>query len=262
MTCYRSAWIHLQKNWFFPLLPLILDIVSLGIGWRLAGFSGTPQFSIRAVLEMGLPSVSQVLNKPLPANTVEFFNVPVPLSEYAWIPVVVLILISAYMQGVYISGLLQIAEGKPIAWTALLKRGRKLWFRFLFLAVIIFFAKIAVTAFLVLFFQAIGQFASLLFFVALRIALFYLEFTIVADNVSVSLAFRQSFAYFKASIPATLSIAAVLFAVAGAISALIHGLWSPAAVIGGVFVYAYAMTWVQLAISSHYLHIKTITIEL
>ncbi|KRG12015.1 hypothetical protein ACA29_13340 [Lederbergia galactosidilytica] len=72
------------------------------------------------------------------------------------------------------------------------KYGKKNWLQFILLGVIMYFLKISLTAFLVIFFSTIGGFVALIALLVLRIVFIYLEFTIVLDKLPIPEALKKS----------------------------------------------------------------------
>lgn len=242
----QQAFNRLHRNIWIVFCPIILDAISLLTGWYFIGFSGESRLSWRIILEMGMPSLSHLLNTPIMANQIEFLNNP-GNSSFAWIAVALILLASAYVQGGFISLLKGAADGEKTSFVQFIRDGRKYWVRFIGLYVMVMLAKVAVTSILVMLFGVAGVLASLMVFVALRILFIYLEFTIVVDSKSIDHSLRQSRHYLKLSIPRTFTMILFMFLFSGALSVLIHWIWLPVTVITGIAVYAYLMTAIQLA---------------
>lgn len=236
---------RLHRQLWVVFIPVILDIISLGAGWLFIGFPGESRLSSRIILEMGMPSLSHLLNTPLLANQLGFMNQP-GTPTYAWIAVVPIMLASTFAQGGFISVLKGIAEGGEVTFARFIRDGRSNWIRFIWFYVMVMLAKIAVTALLVLLFGVAGALASLLLFIVFRIMYTYLEFTIVADAMSIDQTLRMSREYLKDSLAKTIPAVIVMFLFSSAVSVLIHWIWLPVAFIAGIFVYAYLMTVIQL----------------
>lgn len=235
----------LFKNPLILIYPIILDAISFAIGLMIVGFIGSPSFSVRLILEMGIPSVSYVSNIPQFVNQMQFMGDTV--SVRAWIPVIFVLLLMAFAQGGYIASLRHIVEGKPISVGQFLKDGKKYWVRFIFLFMIITAAKTAMTTLLAAFLGIIGIFLSLVIFVILRIIFIYLEYCIVVDQLNVDAAFRQSRRYFQASSFNTSGIIIAMMIISGVISLLVHRFWSPFAVIVAIPICALVLGAIQIA---------------
>ncbi|CAM4122936.1 hypothetical protein L1N85_06190 [Paenibacillus alkaliterrae] len=242
----QDAFTRLYRQLWIVSFPIILDTVSFMAGWYMIGFTGESRLSWRVILEMGMPSVSHLFNTPLLANQIEFLN-NAGKPSFAWIAVALIMLLSAYAQGGFISALWNMTERKTATFKSFIRDGRKHWIRFIGLYVMIMLAKIAVTSLLVLLFGIAGTLVSLLFFIVMRVLFIYLEFTMVIDRMSIGAALRQSRRYMKLSGPQTTALILAMFLISGAISVIIHWIWQPVAIVTGIVVYAYLMTAIQLA---------------
>lgn len=230
------------------LYPIVYDLIALVIGLSIVGFYGKDIVSIRMILEMGMPSVSHLSNIPLFINNMEFFNIPVEIPPNTLIIILVAILVGAFLQGGYIGYLSSIVQDEKFSFTQFLKTGKRNWIQFIILEIIIFLGKIGVTAFLAIFFGIIGVFASLVFFITARIMFIYLEFSMVVDRTGIGPALKYSRSYFMKSIMVTLQLVLGMYVISGLISLFLHYFWSPVIVISLIFIYAYIMTAIQLAL--------------
>lgn len=244
----KEAFSELHRHLYILLIPIGLDLLSLWIGWQIAGFHGTSKWSVRVGLEMGLPSVSHLLNRPLAVNTMEFLNAPEAQLGHIWIIVLFVLIITAFMQGAYIGSLFQMAKGKQLKLGTMMQQGREYLLRFVFLAAMFLLAKIVITSLSVMFFGVLGMFFSFAVFHLMRIVLIYWEFTMVVSNVNIDTAFRASFRWFASSIPQTCIVIITSYAVSGGMSGLIHWLWSPATLISAILIFSYIMSGFQYAL--------------
>lgn len=247
MTIFKSFG-QIKRNWIVLLYPILVDVVSLIAGLSAVGFSGQSGWSLRLILEMGIPSVGHLLNTPLFANRTELLSHPAGLPSFFWIVVLLLLLATAFAQGGYIGSLLQIAQGERTGFSRFLAYGRAYFLRFFMFYALFFFAKIALTALLAILFGYVGVFTAFLTFFILRIAYIYVEFTIVADRANLGEAFKTSWGYLKSSLPETALVAAAMFLFSGAVSLLLHLYWNLGVIVLGILVYAYVMSCIQLAL--------------
>ncbi|WP_152395212.1 hypothetical protein [Paenibacillus guangzhouensis] len=234
----------------YPILilcPIALDLLAFVLGLALVGFVGTPMISYRLILEMGVPSVSYLINIPLLPNQLQFMNLP-GVPTIGWAVVIAMLLLMTFAQGGYISTLRQAALGETATLGQFMRDGRAYGIRFVFLYLMIMFAKTAVTTLLVMLFQEIGLFLALVVFIVLRILFIYLEFTIVLDRSQLGTALHRSWQYFKQSWVKTMLLVLGLFVPSGLMSTLIHQWWSPYAVLVGIVISAYVISAIQLAL--------------
>ncbi|MCQ6559074.1 hypothetical protein [Paenibacillus mendelii] len=254
----REAYRRLNRNLSILLYPIILDMIALGAGWGLAGFRGEPQWSLKLLLDMGLPSLSHSLNLPVLANTLGYLSLfGQEGSVPAVIVVLLLLLVLCYAQGGYIASLQLIASGAKPSFSQFMRSGRVFFVRFFMFNAIVFAAQMGLTLGLSALFGSAGLFFSLLVFIVLRIIFIYIEFTMVVDRLSWDQVLGQSRAYFRSSLAQTGMIVVVLVAGSGLISLLLHRTWSLAAIIIGIPVYAYVITGIQLALMMVLLQTKS-----
>jgi len=243
----QRAFVQVLRYPILILCPILLDLIAYLLGGALVGFIGTSTLSYRLILEMGLPSVSYLMNTPLLPNQVQFMNLP-GVPTIGWAAVVLMLLLMTFAQGGYIGTLRQASIGEPASVGLFMREGKAYWIRFIFLYLMIMFAKTAVVTLLVMLFQGIGLFLSLLVFIVLRILFIYLEFTIVVNQSQLDAALRGSRQYFKQSKWKTMMLVFCLFVVSGLMSMLIHQLWSPYAILAGIVLGAYVISAIQLAL--------------
>lgn len=224
------AFVLLHRNLVVLIYPILLDLTALYMGWSFIDLSSPSKLSLRVILEMGLPSVSHLVSTPP-----------------TWIAVMFMLLVSTFAQGGFIGGLFSMAKSEELGFSQFVIDGRKYWLRFIFLNTIVLLAKIAVTSLLIVLFGIIGVSAAFIFFVVLRILYIYLEFTMVIDNLNMDTALRKCRQYWKLDVPKTIVLISILFLVSGSVSVLIHWYWTPGVIVSGIFLYAYLMTWIQLA---------------
>jgi len=244
----KHAFGQLNKNWIIILYPIVLDIIALSAGWGLGGFNGQPMWSMKWLLEMGIPSLSELSNLPLLANTMDYLKLfDQEGSIVAVVVILLLLLVLCFAQGGYISGLYAIASDQKLNFHQFLHNGKTFFSRFVLYNIMVYLLKIGVTLALAALLGSAGLFISLVVFIVLRIVFIYLEFTMVVDRLSWDQVLGHSRTYFKSSFSQTGTVILIMYVSSGLLSLLLHRLWSWEAVIVGVFVYAYVMTGIQLA---------------
>jgi len=235
--------VHYQGKIF--LYPIILDILALATGIYLVGFIGKPMFSIKLILEMGLPSVSDISNISLFANQATILNELDVVYLYVVFIVIILVMLRAFFQGGYIQFLSNIIKEKKFSFKQFIHAGRKYWLQFMLLEIVIYLLKICLASFLLLFFPLAGSAFTLFFLIGFRIIFIYLEFTIVEDNVSIPAAIKKSRKYYFKSFYPTTTLIIVMYLLTSLLSYLLHHYWSYAMVFSMIFIYAYLMTIIQ-----------------
>lgn len=237
----------LNKNLFLIVYPILFDLFALAVGLWMIGFTGEKVVSIRMILEVGIPSTGHLSNIPLFANMMEFLNYSGSMIDIAPMIVILIVIAGAFLQGGYIGHVAAIVKNKTYSISDFLKSGRKNWIQFILLEIIVFLLKIAMTAFLAIFFGIIGVFASLVFMIVLRIIFIYLEYSMVIDRIGILPAFKRSRQYLLGSMVSSLVLIVVMYAVSSSLSLLLHYYWSQSLVLVMIFVYAYLMSGIQIA---------------
>lgn len=246
---FRDAYRRLNGAWKLVAYPFVLDALALAAGWSLAGLAGGPKWSLKWLLDIGLPSLSHISNNALLANSLDYLRVFGQDGSAAGVVVVgVLLLLRCYAQGGYIAGLQSIARGGKPDLAHFMRNGKAWFIPFIMYNIIVYIAMIGVTLGLSALFGPVGPFFSLLVFAVLRIVWIYLEFTMVVDRLSWDQVLGRSRSYWNGSRSKTAIAVVVLYVASGGISLLLHRFWSPAAVIVALLAYAYVMTGIQLAL--------------
>jgi len=248
---FREAYRRLNGARKLVVFPVVLDALALAAGWSLAGFAGEPRQSLKWLLDIGLPSLSHISNNPLLANSLDYLRLFGRDGSAAGIAIVaVFLLFRSFAQGGYIAGLQSIATGGKPDMAHFMRNGKAMFIPFVVYNVIVYIAMIGVTLGLSALFGPAGQFFSLLVFAVLRIVWIYLEFTMVVDRLSWDQVLGRSRSYWNGngSWAKTAIAVGVLYVVSGGTSLMLHLLWSPAAVIAALLVYAYVITGIQLAL--------------
>lgn len=244
-----NAFRQLNSNLTIILVPIILDAAALWAGLSLAGFSGQPKWSLKLLLDMGLPTVSHLSNMLLMANSIDFLKLfASEMSVVALITVFLMLIVYCLVQGGYIASLHVIATTGEMSFKHFFRSSKAFFLRFATYYITVFLAKISITLGLVAIFGVVGLFLSLLVFIVLRILFIFLEFTIVVDRLSWDQVLGQSRAYLKSSLFRSGAVILVMYVSSGMLSLLLHRFWSPAALIVGILSYSYVMSGIQLAL--------------
>lgn len=253
---FRQAAGLVHRNPALLLIPLLLDVLAVCAGWSFIGFQGEPGRSMRLILEMGLPSVSHLLNIPLPAGAVPFAaeaGTAAGLALFACF-----FALSCFAQGGYLSlvhraaGGVSSAEGQSAA-MAFLRGGWQGLPRFGAFAAAVLLAKSALTLLLAALFGAPGLLLALLAMFALRLSYLFLEFVIAVEGLDMVSALTPAWRAIKASPGPPLAIAAVMYVFASALSLALHAAWHPLGLSAGGVLYVYGMSILQTAFMLLYL---------
>lgn len=251
-----SSFRDIHRHFTILIYPIIFDVIALLIGLSLIGLQGSPVYSIKLILEMGIPSVSHIATFPSFVNHIDFLNLQEKVSVLMLMIVAFMLIVRSFLQGGYIQQLNYIKNDTPYSFSKFLHYGKRNWLQLFFLEIIIFLGKIAVTTFLVIFFHVIGSFAGLAFFVFLRILYIYLEFTIVVDRVNITTGLRKSWGYLKETFFPSFPLIFIMYIVSGAVSYFLHKFWSLPFIFFTIILYAYLMTVIQMAFMKIFHHAK------
>lgn len=245
----RTGFNKLHRQGKIMIIPILFDLAALLLGYFILGNQGKAHLSFQVLLNMGMPSLSHIVDQPLLANSFTFLGSALKPSALMVLVVIAFLIIYAYMQGGYMGTLADIQAGKGFNWRTYWAYCNKFWARFILLAILTLTAKSGITAFLVIFLNVSGLGIALLLFMFLRIIYVYLEFTLVLDNMPISKALlSQSYAYFKESFKNTMLVMGAVLITAGLLSLLLHLVWEPLIVAGFIVLYTYLITGLQLAL--------------
>lgn len=227
------------------LYPIIFDVIALMIGIYLVGFHGEPFFSINLILEMGIPTVSDISSISIFANQMTILNELESVHVLAVAIVISLILIRAFLQGGYIHFLASIIKDDNFYFKKFIYFGKKYWLQFTILEFMVYLLKISLAAFFIIFFPNIGSITALFSMVVLRTIFIYLEFTIVEDRVNIPTALKLSRRYFFQSFFPTTTLVIIMYILSATLSYLLHQHWSFILIICMIVIYSYLMTLIQ-----------------
>ncbi|XEC95861.1 hypothetical protein AB6A23_04635 [Paenibacillus tarimensis] len=242
------AFLMLNRNMIILVIPVMLDVAALAAGLSRVSFYGDPAPPFKIIFETGLPSLSHILEHPVLINTMKFAVYHQGPTLLTWLLIFVFIIVQSFFQGGFIHLLYVIAKGESPAAYTFLSYCTRFGTRFFFLYFILLFFQMSVVTLLALFLQYIGMFAALAIFILLRILLIYFEFTLVIHHASFGEALKISCQYFKHRIKETYIALLSFFLVGGILGYALHMFWSLKAVIAFIFIYAYIMTGIQLAL--------------
>jgi hypothetical protein len=102
----------------------------------------------------------------------------------------------------------------------------------------------------------LGGILFILIFLLLRVLFLFLEFTLVADNCSITEAFSRSRDAFRRRTPMTLPLVAAAIAVNVVAGLLVNALWQPFLFPIILIVYDVVGAGLQLAFMNDYRHIR------
>ncbi|WP_274649230.1 hypothetical protein [Paenibacillus humicola] len=246
----------------FPLLvvvPIVIDALSVLLGTTIHGYQGSPHLTFKLALQMGLPSIGAVTEQGFMPGSVQLpggggihaaslLGVLLYLALY--------LAVQSFLQGGYVGLLCDASNGRKLSMAQFAAYGRRFFFRFLLLNIVVFAFLFIVGAIFTLILMVPGMILFFVLFLVLRVLFLYLEFTMVAEDCSLSEAFSRSRAYFRSRTPSTLPLvgAAVLVNVIAGL--VVNALWLPFLFLVWLIVYDAVMARLQLAFMEDFRRIR------
>ena len=247
MIIYK-AYTTLHRHWYLLIIPLLIDTASLITGLKFVELYEVPRPPFIIINEMGLPSITHILDKPLLINSFKFLTVFDEVSISIVVLVILFILFNSFGQGAYIGMMHKIVKQERIKWSNPFYLASKFSLRFFLWAFIILFLQLSVVTFLTMMLNVVGIFTSLALFLILRFVFVYFEFCIVIYNTNFIKALSISFQMFKQRNSETYVIVPMIIIVAGLFSYILHQYWSLQSIIICILLYTYIMTGLQVTL--------------
>lgn len=243
---------NIHKQGTIILYPLLFDLISFLFAWYIVGFHGNPFFSIKLILEMGLPSVSHISNIPVFMHDLAILNELNSPTLAMIILAIFFILIRVLFQGGYIGFLASVAKNERFTMQQFFRIGRKKFVQLLLLEIIVYLLKIGLAAFFVIFFPAIGGITALFALIAVRVVFIFIEFTLVEESINIPKALTRSKNYYFRQFIPTSSVVILMYAVTIGLSYVLHMFWSLPIVLVMIVFYSYLMTIIQSLLMNIY----------
>jgi hypothetical protein len=243
-----QAFSILGRNKSLAMYPIILDLMSFLIGIAVIGFRGEPKLTLKLALDVGLPSISSVLDRNIMVNGVHFSmngpSVPMILVVLFF----VFLCIGAFLQGGFIGLLYEAGRGQRVSLNLFLEYAKKFWFRFLALELLVVIFSMVLGGLLILVLKILGAILFIILFLVLRVLYIYWEFTVVVEDCGIGEAFTRSREHFGNRVPETMSVIISMIGMNAAFALVIHALWNPLVFIVTLLVYGYVATGMQMAL--------------
>ena len=242
----NRAFTTIRHNLSLIVAPVLLDIFALFLGLVTTGFWGEPQLAFKFLIDVGVPSISNILQQNVLAGGVDISEV-IESDGSVLLVMLVFFFLGALIEGGFIGSIYEMALGEPPTVAKFISYAKKYWGRFLMLRLLIsvvLFLGIIVAASLALF----GLLAFTIAYIVFRIKYIYWEFTIVAEDLGVIDAFRRSNQHFKLRALEFSSVIILMLAVNFLAGLVFNLFWNPIVLFLGIFIYAYFGTSLQLAL--------------
>lgn len=233
----------LGRNPGLVIIPVVMDLLSFVLGLALIGYYGEPRVTLKLALDIGLPSISTVLE-----NTVMAGGFYPDLGGAALLLFVLFFVLRAFVEAGFFGLVVQLAKlDEPPTMQNFMDYAQRFWLRFLVLNLLVFgvvLAGILLTA--VLWF--IGLLASIIGFIVLRVLYIYWELTLVSEDLGVVEAFSRSRQHFDNRTPELTQVIIAMLAVNLVAGLFLNLLMHPVVTFLGIFIYNYAATGMILAL--------------
>ncbi|WP_019120144.1 hypothetical protein [Brevibacillus massiliensis] len=250
-----DAFFKLRRQLLLALVPIVLDLFGFLVGLAVYGFSGGSKLTLKLTLNIGLPSVSSLLDRQFMPGGIQFnFSEAAPFA--AILLFVLFMMLSAFFQGGFISLLQKAAEDRRISLEHFFRGAVHYFARFFVLQLLIMLVFLAAGGLFLITLGLVGGLLFLVVFLWLRILFVYLEFTIVTDDLSLAASFGQARHYFRRRLPDTAFIIIAIIACAAVFALLINGLWFPLPFLILLIAYDFVASGLQLALMLSLLRIR------
>jgi len=244
----NRAFTALGKNISLVIVPVIMDLASLFLGLVTAGFVGESSVEFKFTLNVGVPSIANVLEQKSMAGGLDFNLAGGSGSEgIALLLFLVFFIAGAFVEAGFIGQVYELAKTKSPSVQSFLDYANRFWLRFLGLRLLIL-AVSFFGAFFSILFGFIGFLTFLILFTVLRIQYIYWEFTLLSEDLALMEALRLSRQHYNNRTPELAGVLVAILVVNFLASLVFNMLWTPMVIFIGIFIYNYLATALQLAL--------------
>lgn len=239
----NRAFQALGKNPGLAIVPVAMDLLSFVLGFMFIGFIGEPRVSLKLTLDIGLPSVSTVLENTVMADVLHFDSGGAALLLFIFFFV-----LGAFVEGGFFGLLIQLAKmDEAPTLQNFLDYAQRFWLRFLGLKLIVFLVAMA-GLFLASLLWIVGILAYVIGFIILRVLYIYWEVTLVSEDLGIGEAFNRSRQYLDKRSPELTQVVMAMLAVNLVAALFLNLLMFPVVIFVGIFIYNYVATGMLLAL--------------
>jgi hypothetical protein len=247
-----EAFTKLKSNKFLLIFPIGFDFLAFFLGIALIGFYGQSKMTIRFVLDVGMPSVSTLIDQKV-NFMLNGFNLNLnssfeEISSLIIFSILLSFIIGSFLQAGFIGLLNNTIQAKPLSFSRFITFGKKYWYTYLFIELIWYALLLAAFFLLILPLGILGLIIFGILIITLRIVFIYWEFTVIVDDLSVFDALTQAKIYFANRSRNLISILIYLVGFNLLLSLLVNGLWNPIVLLISIFIYGYVSTGLQLSL--------------
>lgn len=244
----NRAFSALNRNLGLVLIPVLLDLVFFILGMMATGFWGDAQLSIKVILDVGLPSISAILEHDILAGSLVGADSPVVFLF------ILSLLMGAFAEAGFVGLLYEIAREKVPALGSFVSYGKRFWLRFLGLRLLVAAVSIA-GLLLAMLLSIVGLIAYMIIFIILRIKYIYWEFTMLSEDMGITDAFRRSRMLYDSRTPELSKVIIAILVANFLLAVVVNALWSPTIVVIFIPIYCYVASALQLALMTNKLEL-------
>jgi hypothetical protein len=257
-TLLFEAFRKLAKYQLLVVIPVVVDGVSVLLGAAMHGFNGTPHFTLKLALQMGLPSISGVTEQRFMPGSVQIvgdgYNASSVFSILFFFAL--FLVVQSFLQGGYIGLLSEATSRRRLSMKLFADYGRRFFGRFLLLDILVLAFLFILGGLATAILKMPGIVLFMIIFLLLRVLFVFLEFTLVADDCSIAEAFSRSRNAFLHRTSDTLPLVGITIGVNVAAEFLVNALWMPFLFLVLLVMYDIVSAGLQLAFMDDYRHIQ------
>ncbi|SER81160.1 hypothetical protein [Salipaludibacillus aurantiacus] len=244
----------LHSNLKVALYPILIDLTSIIAAVLLGGYHAVSQLSLQLSVAPGLPSLDNAFSEQISLFT---FQIDGQLPAFFTPGLMLIVFLLLFVIGIAVEagfiGLLHRGvTNKETSFKSFLQFGKKFWFRYLGLILLILLASLPVWA-LSIGLGLPGIILSFIALVLLRVMFIYWEFTLIVDDLTVIDALSKSYKYFKRGISDTLAVLFIMGLTNTIFGLILSQVPVLPALIVGIILYGYIMTALLFSLM-HTLH--------
>ncbi|MBO8171622.1 MAG: hypothetical protein H0Z33_07020 [Bacillaceae bacterium] len=238
----------LRDHLSLVLYPILFDLLAFVVGIAVSGFPGQSKMTFKFSLNVGLPSISHVLDQNVMANGFSISTDGSAVPMLLILLFIIFFIIGAYLQAGFIGLLHEAAKGRETSLDRFMRYAGQYWLTYLGINIIIFLFMIVVGGLLILTLSIAGVMIFLILFLVLRILYIYWEFTVITDEVGLAEAFTRSRAYFRNRTPDTVTVIVAIIGINFLFGLVVNALWNPFVLFLAILGYGYIATGMQLSL--------------
>lgn len=253
-----EAFRKLAKYQLLVVIPVVVDGLSVLFGTAMHGFNGTPHFTLKLALQMGLPSISAVTEQRFMPGSVQIvgdgYNATSVFGVLFYFALV--LVVQAFLQGGYIGLLHEAANRRRLSMKLFAAYGRRFFGRFLLLDILVLAFLFMLGGLAAAMLKMPGIILFTIIFLLLRVLFLFLEFTLVVDDCSIAEAFSRSRNAFRHRTSDTMPLVVITILVNFVAGFLVNALWLPFLFLVLLIMYDIVSAGLQVAFMDDYRRIQ------